>query len=123
MPEFSIDGKLFNNPVEFALQKIGGKWKMPILWRLKDRVWRYGELKKSLKRVTDKVLAEQLHELEHDGFITREVFPEVPPRVEYNLTEKGKATLSVIIILREFGLRLMNEELIRDKDKGRDVSR
>lgn len=110
MPEFSVDGKAFNNPVEFALEKIGGKWKMPILWRLKDKVWRYSELKRSLKRVTDKVLAEQLHELERDGFIEREVFPEVPPRVEYRLTPKGHSTLPVIDALRDLGWQLVKEE-------------
>ncbi|MBL7798380.1 MAG: helix-turn-helix transcriptional regulator, partial [Saprospiraceae bacterium] len=73
MPEFLYQNKLYYNPVEFALDRIGGAWKMPILWRLKDRVMRYGELKKDIPRVTDKMLTAQLRELEADGFITRTV--------------------------------------------------
>ncbi len=114
MPKFLVGGKSFNNPVEFALEKIGGKWKMPILWRLNERIWRYGELKKSLKRVTDKVLAEQLREMENDGFIQRDVFPEVPPRVEYQLTKKGRETIPLITMIRDFGIRWMKEEPIEE---------
>lgn len=114
MPEFTHRGKSFNNPVELALEKIGGKWKMPILWRLKDKVWRYAELKRSLKKVTHKMLAEQLHELESDGLIKRKVYAEVPPKVEYSLTSKGKKTIPVIDMLRNWGLELMKEEKIEE---------
>jgi len=56
LPEFKHKGKLYQNPVEFALGHIGGKWKMPILWRLRERRWRYGELQRSLKNITTKML-------------------------------------------------------------------
>lgn len=114
MPEFIYRGKSFNNPVEFALDKIGGKWKMPILWRLKERVWRYAELKRSLKKVTHKVLAEQLRELENDGFVKRKVYPEVPPRVEYSLTKKGMRVIPIIKVIRDWGLQLMKEEKVEE---------
>ena len=104
MPEFTLNGKMYNNPVELALDKIGGKWKMPILWRLKDKVWRYGELRKSLKKITHKMLTQQLRELEEDGFISRKVYPVVPPKVEYSITELGKTTIPVIEKLREWGI-------------------
>jgi DNA-binding HxlR family transcriptional regulator len=84
MPEFEFRGKKYNNPVELALEIIGGKWKMPILWRLKDKVWRYGELKKSLGKITHKMLTERLRELEDDGLIHREVYQVVPPKAEYS---------------------------------------
>ena len=79
MPEFEFAGLRFNNPVELALHVIGSKWKMPILWRLKDRTWRYNELRRSLNRVTHKMLTQQLRELERDGLIARTVHPVVPP--------------------------------------------
>jgi DNA-binding HxlR family transcriptional regulator len=103
MLELSFKGKKYNNPVEFSLDIIGGKWKIPIIWRLKDDPKRYGELRRSLSKVTHKMLTQQLRELEADEIITRKVFPEVPPKVEYNLTLLGKSVLPVIDMLREWG--------------------
>lgn len=103
MPKFEFRGKEYNNPVELALDVIGGKYKMPILWRLKDRAWRYGELKKDLGRITHKMLTEQLRELEADGLVHREVFPEIPPKVEYTITEQGRKAIPAIDVLRTFG--------------------
>ena len=73
MPEFTLKGKKFNHPVELSLDIIGGKWKMPIVWRLKEGSKRYGELRKSLPKVTHKMLTQQLRELEQDEII-REKF-------------------------------------------------
>jgi len=109
MPEFLHQNKLYYNPVEFALDRIGGAWKMPILWRLNGRVLRYGELKKDIPRVTHKMLTARLRELEEDGFITRTVYPVVPPRVEYALTERGRRAIPVIETIRRYGLELMAE--------------
>jgi DNA-binding HxlR family transcriptional regulator len=89
--------------VELTESVLGGKWKMPILWRLNARVWRYNELLKNLGRVTPKMLTQQLRELESDGLIAREVFPVVPPKVEYRLTEVGKTTIPLIEVLRAWG--------------------
>lgn len=116
MSDFIFEGKLFHNPVEFVLHKIGGTWKMPILWRLKEKPMRYGELKKSLSKVTDKMLATQLRELEKDGFINRVVYPVVPPHTEYSLTEKGKHSIPVIEVIRSYGIELMKEDGIREKE-------
>lgn len=109
MPEFLHRSKLYYNPVEFALDRIGGAWKMPILWRLNGRVMRYGELKKDIKRVTHKMLTAQLRELEEDGFVSRTVYPVVPPKVEYALTERGQRAIPVIEMMRNYGLELMKE--------------
>jgi DNA-binding HxlR family transcriptional regulator len=103
MPEFDFKGKKYNNPVELSLNIIGGKWKMPIIWRLKDDSKRYGELKKLLPGVTHKMLTQQLRELEEGEIITRKVYPEVPPKVEYKLTLLGKSVIPVIDLLREWG--------------------
>jgi len=110
MPEFIHDNRVFYNPVEFALSRIGGTWKMPILWRLKEKTLRYSEIKKVLPKITDKMLTTQLKELEQHGFILRTVYPEVPPRTDYALTEKGHKAIEVISYLRTYGLELMESE-------------
>lgn len=109
MPEFLYDGKLYYNPVEFAMDRIGGTWKMPILWRLKDKVLRFSELRKDIPHITDKMLTTQLRELEKEGFIHREVYPVVPPKVEYSITDKGMRAIPIIDTIRQYGLELMDE--------------
>jgi DNA-binding HxlR family transcriptional regulator len=103
MPAFEFRGRSYHNAAELAQEVIGGKWKMPILWRLKDRVWRYNELRRSLGRVTHKMLTQQLRELERDGLVTRKVFAVVPPRVEYSITALGRTTVPLIEALRDWG--------------------
>lgn len=113
MPEFMYNNKLYYNPVEFAMDRIGGTWKMPILWRLKSRVMRFSELKKDIMHITDKMLTTQLRELEKEGFVHRKVYAVVPPKVEYSITEKGKTAIPIIEAIRDYGLFLMKEEGIR----------
>ena len=76
-------------PVEMTLQLIGNKWKILILRDLLTGTKRFGELKKSVTGITQKVLTSNLRDMESSGLLTREVFPEVPPRVEYTLTDTG----------------------------------
>ncbi|MCB0661661.1 MAG: helix-turn-helix transcriptional regulator [Saprospiraceae bacterium] len=110
MPDFIYKGKIYYNPVEFAMDRLGGTWKMPILWRLKDKVYRFGELKKSIAHISDKMLTTQLRELESDGFIHREVYPVVPPKVEYSITPKGEAAIPIVNQIRNYGIALMKIE-------------
>lgn len=109
MPEFLYNNKLYYNPVEFAMDRIGGTWKMPILWRLKDKTMRYGELKKDIPHITHKMLTSQLRQLEEEGFILRKVYPVVPPKVEYSITERGTKAIQIIQAIRNYGLELMEE--------------
>lgn len=109
MPDFIYNGKVYYNPVEFAMDRIGGAWKMPIIWRLRDRTMRYNELKRDIPHVSDKMLTVQLRELEADGFVERKVFAVVPPRTEYSLTDKGRRAVPVVERIREYGLELMRE--------------
>jgi len=109
MPEFLYNKKLYYNSVEFVMDRMGGTWKMPILWRLRDKTLRYGEMKKTMPKVTHKMLTSSLRELEEDGFITRKVYAVVPPKVEYSLTERGKQSITVISDLRQYGFQLMKE--------------
>ena len=87
-------------PVELAIRIIGGKWKPVIIWRLRDSKKRFGELKREIKGITVKMLAQQLRELEQDGLVDRKMFYEVPPRVEYSLTDLGRSLEPAI---RELG--------------------
>ena len=88
---------------------------MPILWRLKDKTMRYSELKKDIPHITDKMLTTQLRQLEDEGFIHREVYPVVPPKVEYSMTEKGKTCIPIIETIRNYGLFLIDEAGIGHK--------
>ena len=103
MSKISFKDKKFGNSVELSLSVLGGKWKMLILWKLNEMPMRYGELRKSLPKVTHKMLTQQLRELESDEIIKRKVYPEVPPKVEYSLTLLGKSVIPVIDMLREWG--------------------
>jgi DNA-binding HxlR family transcriptional regulator len=129
MPEFLYNHKLYYNPVEFAMDRIGGTWKMPILWRLKDRVMRYGELKKDIPHITHKMLTSQLRELEEEGFIHRKVYAVVPPKVEYSITKRGQRAIVIIDAIRRYGLELMREfgiersKLPKQKKEGAAVSK
>ena len=115
MPEFIKNNKRYYTPVEYVYAKIGGTYKMPILWRLKDRSWRFSELKKSIGHVSDRMLSKALKELVSDGFIIKELIAEVPVRAQYHITEKGRETIAVIDILRTYGFKLMKEDGISDE--------
>lgn len=86
----------FNCPVEATIELIGGKYKSVILWHLTDGVKRFGELKRLLPRATEKMLAQQLRDLERDGLIIRTVYPVVPPKVEYSLSDLGRTIIPVL---------------------------
>lgn len=88
-----------STPFGYTLSIIGGKWKMIIMfWLVEYDVLRYGELKRCIAPISDKILNNQLKELEHDGIIIRKEYPQIPPKVEYSLSERG---LSLMPILEE----------------------
>jgi len=90
--------------VELVLELIGGKWKPLILWRLgNDGRLRFSELRRQLPRITQKMLTQQLRELESDGLIHREVFAQVPPRVEYSLTATGQSLMPLLTTMCDWG--------------------
>lgn len=114
MPEFIKDKKLFYTPVEYVFSKIGGTYKMPILWRVKDKNWRYNELKKSIGHISDRMLSKNLKELVVDGFVEKQIFPEIPVKVEYKITQRGENSIPIISMLRDYGFELMKEDGILD---------
>ena len=91
-------------PAATTLSLINSKWKVFILQRLKERSWRYNELKKSIEGISQKVLTDSLRSLEYDGLVQRKIFNEKPPRVEYSLTTLGEKLQSVLDALYNFGL-------------------
>lgn len=103
---FTLGERSYHCPVEVTLSAIGGKWKVLILWNLiHGGTMRYSELRRSLPKITHKMLAQQLRELEADGLIHREVYPVVPPKVEYSLTGEGKRLTPVLERMKEWGMR------------------
>jgi len=94
-------------PVEGVLQLIDGKWKGVILYHLLEKTMRFNELRRKLPNVTQRMLTNQLRELEADGLIHREVYAEVPPRVEYSLTTRGRTLQPVILALKDWGDRYL----------------
>lgn len=111
MPAFEFEGQVYQNPVELAQDVIGGKWKMPILWRLATRTWRYNELRRELPSISHKMLTQQLRELERHGLITRTVHPVVPPHVDYAITPLGRTTVPIIESLRQWGATFRRRRL------------
>lgn len=91
-------------PVATTVQLVGSKWKLLILRNLLQRPWRFNELKKSLEGISQKVLADSLRSMEADGIITRTVYPEVPPRVEYALSDIGESMRPIIKAMEAWGL-------------------
>ena len=91
-------------PVATTVQLIGSKWKLLILRNLLARPWRFNELRKGLDGISQKVLTDSLRSMEEDGIITRTVYPEVPPRVEYALSGLGESMRPIITAMEEFGV-------------------
>jgi len=92
-------------PVEYTASMIANKWKILILRDLITGTKRYNELTRSVVGISSKVLTENLRELESDGIIERKVYPEVPPKVEYYLTDKGNDLRPIIDLMKEYGLK------------------
>jgi len=89
--------------IEVAMETIDGKWKILILWYLRSEKKRFNELQKSIFGITQKMLIQKLRELESDGIVHREVFPVVPPKVEYSLTEYGQTLKPILTLLFKWG--------------------
>jgi DNA-binding HxlR family transcriptional regulator len=98
-------------PVEATLDLVGGKYKALILWHLSGGVLRFSELRSRIPKATPKMLTQQLRELEADALVHREVYPVIPPKVEYSLTATGKSLMPILVAMRDWGA-----EYLRGKD-------
>ena len=103
-----LEQKEFENnstgcPMTSVMNVIGGKWKVIILFHLRDNTLRFGELRKRIPKITQKMLTQQLRELESDGLVTRKIYPEVPPRVEYKSTLLSDELRPILDMLCDWG--------------------
>ena len=98
----------YSCPLALAMDIIGGKWKMIILWVLRDGVLRFSEIKKILPGITQKMLTQQLRELEESGIVSRVVYPVVPPKVEYSVTVEGQKILPILNQLCDWSTEYAN---------------
>ena len=95
--------------IDVTLALVGGKWKASILWHLAQGTMRFSDLQRQFADTTRKMLTQQLRELEADGLVHREVYPQVPPKVEYSLTEKGKTIFPILDLMCEWGRGYMQD--------------
>lgn len=103
---FLIEGKEYHCAMDVTMDYIGGKWKTVVLWYLRKDKKRFSELRKLIPNITEKMLSLQLKGLENDGLVKRKVYPEVPPRVEYYLTDFGKTLLPMLEEIARWGRTL-----------------
>lgn len=101
-------------PVAAVQNVLAGKWKIIILWHLIQKTIRFGELQKLIPEISQGILTRQLRELEEDGLVHREVYKEVPPRVEYSLTDLGHSLIPVVNVMGEWGQNYINRKLKSD---------
>jgi DNA-binding HxlR family transcriptional regulator len=103
MKKYKLNGTFYFCPVDLTLSVIGGRWKSLVFWNLRNGTKRYGELKKILVGINDKMLSQVLKELESNGIIIRKVYEVIPPKVEYSLTNEGKNLLPVMQQMFDWG--------------------
>ena len=99
-----------NCPVEATLDLIGGKYKALILWHLSDGILRFSELHQRISKATPKMLTQQLRELENQELIHREVYPVIPPKVEYSLTDTGRSLMPILVAMRDWGAEYLRSQ-------------
>jgi len=108
-----IDEVCFNCPFELTIELIGGKWKGLILWHLLDKkVLRNGEMLRLMPRITQKMLTQQLREMEENGLVRRVIYEQVPPKVEYSLTPHGEALRPILDMMITWGSKYAEEKKI-----------
>lgn len=107
---FLYNDKEYRCPMEMTIDLIGGKWKALILWHLSTGTKRFNELRKMFPDVTQKMLTQQLRDLERDGLIMRKVYPQVPPKVEYKLSDFGSTLMPVLQTMNSWGTGYMDSK-------------
>jgi len=102
--------KIYQCPFEFALDMVSGKWKSLVLYYLREETLRYGEIRKKIDGITQKMLTQTLRELEKNGLVSRKVYPVVPPKVEYTITQSGASLIPIFESLQAWGERVAQEQ-------------
>lgn len=96
-------------PVTLTSGIIGGKWKPVIIYNISRGVNRFGEMQRAMPGISKKMLTQELRDLEHNGILNRKIFAEIPPRVEYSLTDRGQETLPILQAMADWGLKFMEK--------------
>lgn len=104
--------------MEMTIDLIGGKWKALLLWNLSVRTLRFSELQRQFPLLTQKMLTQQLRELTKDGLIERTSYDEMPPRVEYSLTEFGMSIMPVLLAMNHWGTTYLDGQISVEEEKG-----
>ena len=104
----TYNNKNYECPLEMTIDLIGGKWKVLLLWHLSGGVVRFNEFNRIFPGVSAKMLTQQLRDLEKNGFIHREVYPQVPPKVEYTLTDLGRTIIPILQEMNKWGAAHIN---------------
>ena len=108
-------------PVEATLSVIGGKWKLLILWQLREKPRRFTHIKQGIEGITQKMLTQQLRELEADGLIERQVYVEMPLRVEYSITPHGRTLYPVLVAMAKWGYENYSGEISTPRSEAQNI--
>ena len=124
---FIVKGKEYHCAMDITMNYVGGKWKTVVLWYLRKDKKRFNELRKLIPNITEKMLSLQLKHLEADGLVKRKVYPQVPPKVEYYLTDFGKTLIPMLDEIAKWGRGLAESkgkmvDKVRDKTKKKKTS-
>jgi DNA-binding HxlR family transcriptional regulator len=109
-------GDVENCPVTATMSLIGGKWKILILHLVNNDINRFGKMSMMLRDISKQMLTTQLRELENDGLIERKIYAEIPPRVEYFLTDKGRSLMPIIVMMRDWGLEHVFKQRVQEAE-------
>ncbi len=104
MKTYKLNGTIYYCPVDLTLSVIGGRWQGLIMWALQEKPMRFNEIKRELVTINDKMLSQTLKKLVEQEVLNRESFNEIPPKVEYSLTEKGKKLQPIFKLMAEWGI-------------------
>ena len=117
---FVVEGKEYHCAMDVTMDYIGGKWKTVVLWYLRKDKKRFSELKRLIPNITEKMLSLQLKDLENDGIVKRKIYAEVPPKVEYYLTDFGKTLIPMLEEIAKWGRGLAEAKgKLVDKDRSK----
>lgn len=107
---YKWNNKEYKCPIDVTIDVLGGKWRSLIIWHLSREVLRFSEVRRIVPGISKKVLSEHLRELEKHGFIERKVYPEVPPRVEYKIMDKGRGLGKILDLMEKWGQNILETE-------------
>jgi len=113
--EVIYQDKIYNCSFELAVEMFGGKWKGLVLWNLNQGTMRYGELRRAIPKITQKMLTQTLRDLEQHKLITRKVYQVIPPKVEYTITDNAKKLIPILQAIQDWGDYMIDELVLENR--------